>query len=152
MPTTQRTRGDAKLEAMARLPLFAGCTKAELVRLGAHFEWSRLGPGVLFEAEGARSSWLWVIAQGSAMVTVAGRGHRVLIAGDCWGHEAVDRSSRVGHGTVTLEPTELFILRRADLSNVDRTAPRVAEAIRRCPPVLDGTENWVMAPSLVPAH
>jgi CRP-like cAMP-binding protein len=77
-----RLQKDTKVELMKGVPLFAGCSKAELQKIAALADELDLGEGATLIREGERGREFIVIVDGTVRVTRAGKTVRDLGAGD----------------------------------------------------------------------
>jgi CRP-like cAMP-binding protein len=80
---------EAPLEALKRVPLFAGLGERELEQLSRQMHERRFPEGSSVTAEGATGAGFFVIAEGNANVTVAGEQRGTLGPGDYFGEIAL---------------------------------------------------------------
>src|SRR4029078_7662073 len=93
---------DAKTELLRNVPLFAGCSKAELQQVAQLADELDLAEGATLIREGERGREVIVVADGTVKVTRSGKALRELGAGDFIGEIAlvVDRP-RAAHASAT---------------------------------------------------
>ncbi len=85
----------ASVQALARVPLFAGLTDAELERIGSVFKERRFTAGETIIQQGSGAAAFFVISSGEATVLVDGAHQRTLTAGDYFGEMAlIDAGTR----------------------------------------------------------
>ena len=84
-----RLHKDKKVDLMKAVPLFSGCSKAELQKLAALADELDLGEGATLIREGERGREFIIIVDGTVRVTRAGKKLRDLGAGDFIGEIAL---------------------------------------------------------------
>ncbi len=98
--------GQAAPEHLQGVPWFAACTEEQLLEMARIAERLRIQAGEVILREGRLGRELFVILDGTATVTRAGRVVNILYAGDYFGElaaiEAVPRSATV-HATTDLD-------------------------------------------------
>ncbi len=77
------------IEALGRIPLFAGIEGRDLERLASLFRERRFGEGATVTAEGEPGVGFFVITEGSAEVSVGGERRGSLGPGDSFGETAL---------------------------------------------------------------
>ncbi|HWF15395.1 MAG TPA: hypothetical protein VG244_04385 [Acidimicrobiales bacterium] len=107
---------DAKLTAMAQRPPFGGLTRRELVGWARRLDAAHIAVGQSVRISTARSRWMYLVLDGSGLVTRDGRAHTILRPGDCElpGGEAVAASS-----LVALTPMTVLSIPRAAARELD---------------------------------
>jgi len=103
-------RKNAKIELMARVPLFAQCSKRELAEIAALADELSLPAGRKLAAEGAAGHEFVVIAEGAADVKRRGRVVNRLRAGDFLGEIALVTGQKRTATVTTTEPSRLLVL------------------------------------------
>jgi CRP/FNR family transcriptional regulator, cyclic AMP receptor protein len=89
-------------ETIAKVPLFADLEKRELERVADSFKERRYGAGETIATEGKSGAGFFVIAEGTAIVTVQGDARATLGPGDYFGEIAlIDEGARTA--TLTAE-------------------------------------------------
>ena len=76
------------VDALQKVPLFAGLDDAELERLADRFQERSFGEGDTIVEEGASGTSFFVIGEGNANVSVGGEGKATLGPGDYFGEMA----------------------------------------------------------------
>lgn len=84
-----RLHRDTKVELLKGVPLFSGCSKAELQRIAALADELDLADGATLIREGERGREFIVVVEGSVRVTRDGKTVRDLGAGDFIGEIAL---------------------------------------------------------------
>jgi CRP/FNR family transcriptional regulator, cyclic AMP receptor protein len=110
-------RRDARIDALARVPLLSGLSKAELGRvlnLGDEVEFF---PGKIIVEAGDLARDFYMVLSGTARLTVAGKKSETLEAGDYFGEMAVlDGGPRTATIVALTHVTALRIDRKDFLS------------------------------------
>ena len=105
---------NGKIELLKRVPLFAGCSKAELREIAMIADEIDLRKGASLTKEGAAAHEFVVIVEGSARVTKQGKNLADLGAGDWVGEIALlTKSTRTATVTTTSPVRALVITDRA---------------------------------------
>lgn len=124
-----RVRKNAKIDLLAKVPLFAGCSKADLQRIAEIADELDLGDGATLIREGERGREFLVIVDGTVKVTRKGRKLRDLSAGDFIGEIAlVADVPRTATVTATSPVRLLVVTDRAFRGLLERT-PSVATKV-----------------------
>jgi CRP-like cAMP-binding protein len=119
------TRND-KIELLRRIPLFAGCTKAELNEIATNADERVALAGKTLTQEGQPGREFFVLAAGAAVVRRRGRKLANLGPGDWFGEIAILRyEPRTATVTATSRVLLLVITDRA-FRRVIETMPRIA--------------------------
>jgi CRP-like cAMP-binding protein len=84
-----RLGGDAKIDLLKKVPLFAGCSKAELRELARSTDEVDLREGYVLVREGRPGREFFVLVDGSVQVTKNGRRIAELGGGDWFGEIAL---------------------------------------------------------------
>lgn len=125
---------DPKIQRLASLPLFAGCTTRELAAIGAAAEQLRIAKHTELTHEGDRSDSVYVLIDGMVQVREGDRVLAYLKDGDVVGElGTLDRVPRTATVTAIVDTEVLLIDRRHLLPLLDHT-PMVGarlEAIAR---------------------
>ncbi|MGL6278071.1 MAG: cyclic nucleotide-binding domain-containing protein [Gaiella sp.] len=121
-----RLRKTTKVDLIARVPLFADCSKAELGKVAAAADELSLGAGAVLMREGERGREFVVLVEGTAAVEKAGTRVATLGPGDFAGEVAliadVPRTA-----TVTAEtPLRVLVLVDRAFERVIRENPSIA--------------------------
>ena len=103
-------RKNTKIELIARVPLFAQCSKRELAEIAALADELSLPAGRKLAAEGAVGHEFVVIAEGAADVKRRGRVVNRLRAGDFLGEIALVTGQKRTATVTTTEPSRLLVL------------------------------------------
>ncbi|MGH9036380.1 MAG: cyclic nucleotide-binding domain-containing protein [Acidimicrobiia bacterium] len=124
-----RKSRNAYLEHLAKVPLFAGCSQAELRALARRTTDIPVPAGSVLVTEGHLGYEFFVIAEGRAKVSRAGRKVGELGAGDFFGELALlERVPR--NATVTaISDMEAIVLTRADFDSALAEAPGMARKL-----------------------
>ncbi len=116
---------DVKVEALKRAPLFEGLAKKELAQLARVTEDLKIEPGTVLCREGRIGHEFFVIVDGEAEVTKAGKKIATRSGGDFVGEIAL-LTTKTRTATVTATtPIRCFILTRGDFRRVLEESPGV---------------------------
>jgi CRP-like cAMP-binding protein len=121
-----------KIELLRRIPLFAECTKAELIELAISADEREALAGDTLTQEGRPGREFFVLVAGAAVVRRGRRKLANLGAGDWFGELAILRyEPRTATVTATSRVLLLVISDRA-FRRVVETMPRIALKVLRC--------------------
>jgi len=122
-------RRDDYLVHLARVPLFAACTRKDLTLLARRAEDVKVDAGTTLISEGSGGHEFFVIVDGSANVTRNGRKIATLGPGDYFGELALlDRAPR-NATIVATSPMELVVLAQREFSGVLDEVPGLARKL-----------------------
>jgi CRP/FNR family cyclic AMP-dependent transcriptional regulator len=124
-----RLHKDKKVELMKGVPLFAGCSKAELQKLAALADELDLADGATLIREGERGREFIVIVDGTVRVTRSGKSVRELGAGDFIGEIAlVSDVPRTATVTAT-SPVRLLVVTDRAFRGLIEDMPSIATKV-----------------------
>ena len=124
-----RLHKDAKTDLLKNVPLFAGCSKAELQRIASLADELDLGAGATLIREGERGREFIVIANGTVEVTRKGKQVRELGAGDFIGEIAlVADVPRTATVTAT-SPVRLLVVTDRAFRGLLEQMPSIAKKV-----------------------
>ena len=124
-----RLHKDTKVDLMKAVPLFAGCSKAELQKLAALADELDLGEGATLIREGERGREFIVIVDGTVRVTRGGKKLRDLGAGDFIGEIAlVSDVPRTATVTAT-SPVRLLVVTDRAFRGLIEQMPSIATMV-----------------------
>ena len=127
MPLTK----NEKIELLRRIPLFAECTKAELVEVAISADEREAASGQVLTEEGQRGREFFMLIAGAVAVTRSGRRLADLGPGDWFGEIAIlTYKPRTATVTATSRVRLLVISDRA-FRHVVETTPRIALKVLR---------------------
>jgi CRP-like cAMP-binding protein len=116
---------DVKVKALGRAPIFDGLTKKELTELARVTEDLLIEPGTVLCREGRVGREFFVIVDGEAEVTKAGKRLSTMKGGDFVGEIALlTTATRTATVTATTQ-LRCFILTQADFRHVLEQSPGV---------------------------
>jgi CRP-like cAMP-binding protein len=119
-------RRDAKIELLKKVPLFAGCTKAELRHLARITDELELREGTVLTREGRTAHEFFVIVDGTVRVTKAGKKLADLGPGAWLGEIALlTRAQRTATAIATSSTHTLVMLDR-DFRKLVDDVPSIA--------------------------
>ena len=120
---------DSRLGLLAAVGLFSGCTKKELQKIAPLTDIVVAKPGEVLAREGKPGEELFVIASGSARVTLRGDQIATLYPGDAFGEMALlSRGPR--SATVTAQtPMTLYVLGPREFATLLDDVPQVGRKI-----------------------
>ena len=117
---------NAKVELLKRVPLFSGCTKAELAELAIRTDELAIREGSTLAREGKPGREFFVLVDGSVKVTKSGRKLAELGAGDWFGEIALITGG-VRTATVTATtPSRVLVLTDRTFRHVVEEMPSIA--------------------------
>ena len=126
-----RLHKDAKVDLLKGVPLFAGCSKADLQRIASLADELDLGAGATLIREGERGREFIVIVDGSVDVTRKGKTLRTLGSGDFIGEIAlVADVPRTATVTASSPVRLLVITDRAFKSLLERTPSMATKVLQ----------------------
>ena len=119
-------RSDAKIKLLKRVPLFAGCSKSELRELAKTADELDIREGTVLTREGRTGKEFFVLVDGTAQVTKAGKKVADLKAGDWFGEIAlITDSPRTATVTAT-SPVDVLVITDRRFRTVVETMPSIA--------------------------
>lgn len=122
-------RRDAKADLLRSVPLFAGCSKAELRQLAGIADEIDLREGTVLTREGRSGREFFVLVDGNVRVTKDGRTIADLGAGDWLGEIALlTKAPRTATATAT-SPVVALVLVDRDFRHVVTEMPSIAMKI-----------------------
>ena len=117
---------NAKIELLKRVPLFAGCSKAELREVALSADELDLRDGHVLTKEGRPGREFFVLVDGTARVTKDGKLLADLKNGDWFGEIAL-LTHRPRTATVTAtSPVRVLVITDRAFRRVVETMPRIA--------------------------
>jgi CRP-like cAMP-binding protein len=116
-------RKNAKIELIARVPLFERCSKRELAEIASVADELTLPAGRKLAAEGDLGHEFVVIAEGAAEVKRRGKLVNRLGAGDFLGEIALVTGQKRTATVTTTEPSRLLVLTASAFRSVLRSQP-----------------------------
>jgi CRP-like cAMP-binding protein len=137
MPARKRT--GSKVDAIARVPLFAGLSKSELGQVASLADEIDLAADKLLIREGERGREFFVLLEGEAEVTRKGKELAIRRSGEFFGEIALVSSLPRVATVKTRTPSRALVIRdvefRALLRKTPAIAVKVLEAVAdRLPP------------------
>jgi voltage-gated potassium channel len=112
---------------LAGLQLFEDLNADQLVELAGWFDVRTVGPGIELVSEGASGYSFFVLLEGGAVVTTAGRPSvAVCVPGDFFGEIAILGDSRRTATVTTTRPSRLLVLFGTDFRRLQEAHPAVA--------------------------
>jgi CRP/FNR family transcriptional regulator, cyclic AMP receptor protein len=117
--------GDTKIEAMAKVPLFAHCSKRDLARIAQLADEVDLAAGKVLTQEGTRGREFFVVLEGSAEVSKETQHLATLGTGDFFGEIALV-TDRARTATVTAtEPMRALVITDRAFRELLRNSPDI---------------------------
>jgi cAMP-dependent protein kinase regulator len=122
-------RSNAKLDLLARVPLFADCSKQDLKTISALAEETDFRDGKRFITEGEVGSEFFILVEGTAKVTRRGRRVGELGPGE-WAGEMALLTDAPRSATVTAtSPLVVLVITRGSFKRVLGEHPRIAQKL-----------------------
>ena len=117
---------NAKIDLLKKVPLFAGCSKAELREVALSTDEIDLRDGHVLTREGRSGREFFILVEGTASVTQEGKEIAELKQGDWFGEIAL-LTHRPRTATVTAtSPVRVLVLTDRAFRRVVETMPRIA--------------------------
>jgi CRP/FNR family transcriptional regulator, cyclic AMP receptor protein len=117
---------NAKIELLKRVPLFAGCSKAELREVALSADEIDLRHGHVLTREGQPGREFFVLVEGTVTVTRNGQKLADMAAGDWFGEIAIlTYTPRTATVTAT-SPVRVLVVTDRAFRRVVETMPRIA--------------------------
>ena len=117
---------NAKIDLLKQVPLFAGCSKAELREVALSTDEIDLRDGHVLTREGRSGREFFILVEGTASVTQEGKEIAELKQGDWFGEIAL-LTHRPRTATVTAtSPVRVLVLTDRAFRRVVETMPRIA--------------------------
>ena len=125
-------RSDAKIELLKRVPLFAGCSKAELRQLSSIADELDLREGTVLTRQGRVGHEFFVLIEGTVRVTQNGKKLADLSGGDWLGEIALlTKAPRTATVTAT-SPVRTLVIVDRDFRRVVSEMPAIAMKVLTC--------------------
>jgi CRP/FNR family transcriptional regulator, cyclic AMP receptor protein len=119
-------RKDAKIKLLSKVPLFSGCTKAELEEIAALADEVRLPAGRKLIREGRRGREFFVLVEGSVEVTRDGETLRTLGDGDFFGEIALVSSVPRTSSVTATSPVRVLVITDRAFQDLLQDAPSMS--------------------------
>lgn len=117
---------NAKIELLKQVPLFAGCSKAELREVALSTDEIDLRDGHVLTREGRAGREFFILVEGTASVTQDGNEIAELKGGDWFGEIALLTYKRRSATVTATSPVRMLTITDRDFRRVVETTPRVA--------------------------
>lgn len=125
-------RSNAKIELLKSVPLFAGCSKAELRRLASIADEIDLREGTVLTREGRIAHEFFVLIEGTVRVTKENRKVADLGSGDWLGEIALlTRAPRTATVTAT-SPLRTLVITDREFRQLVSEVPSIAMKVLTC--------------------
>jgi CRP/FNR family transcriptional regulator, cyclic AMP receptor protein len=120
-----------KIELLRRIPLFAECTKAELIEVAISADEREAATAQDLTQQGQRGQEFFILVEGSVTVRRSGRKLANLGPGDWFGEIAIlTYKPRTATVTAT-SPVRLLVISDRAFRRVVETSPRIALKVLR---------------------
>jgi CRP/FNR family transcriptional regulator, cyclic AMP receptor protein len=120
-----RARGDGKLEALRRVPLFADLGKRDLTAVGRIPDEVDVPGGKALIRAGEPGRQFFLLLEGKAVVRRNGRKVNTLVAGDFFGEISLLTNRQTTAEVTTSEPSRIAVITRPAFTALMRTHPSV---------------------------
>ena len=121
-----------KVEVLKRIPLFAECSKAELVEVAICADEREAAEGDRLTEEGRRGREFFVLVDGAVAVRRDGRKLADLGPGDWFGEMAILRYKPRAATVTATSPVRVLAISDTDFRRIVETVPRIALKVLRC--------------------
>jgi CRP-like cAMP-binding protein len=118
-------RQQARADELARVPMFARCSKRELKRLATEAHVERIDPGDVLVSQGAPSRELYVVLAGSAAIRRDGAVVDRVTTGDVVGELGLLTDAPRNADVVATSALEVLSLDRAGLQRAGEEVPGI---------------------------
>jgi CRP-like cAMP-binding protein len=115
---------------LAVVPLFESFSEEELAEIAGWFEVKEVGAGVRLAGEGTTGYSFFVLADGGAAVTSAGRDVASLGPGDFFGEMALLGPGRRKATVTTTSPTRVLVLFGEDFQRLQARHPDITARLQ----------------------
>jgi CRP-like cAMP-binding protein len=127
----KRSSKAEQIELLGNVSLFSECSKKELGQVASMMEERRVESGTELTREGEEGDEFFVVAEGLADASIAGRKVGSIRPGSFFGEMALlDQGPRVATVTAKL-PTRVLVLDAKGFARVVRDSPSVALKVMR---------------------
>jgi voltage-gated potassium channel len=120
-----------KVKLLKRIPLFAECSKAELIEVAISADEREAPEGDKLTEEGRPGKEFFVLVEGAVAVRRAGRKLADLGPGDWFGEMAILRYKPRAATVTATSPVRILVIRDRDFRRVVETTPRIALKVLR---------------------
>ena len=117
---------NTKIDLLKQVPLFAGCSKKELNSLALTADEIDLREGYLLTREGRPGGEFFVLVEGTAQVTRAGRNLAELGPGDWFGEIALLTDAPRTATVTAMSPVRVLVITSRSFRRVVQTMPSIA--------------------------
>lgn len=126
-----RLRKNAKLELLASVPLFSGCSKRELEQIGLIADETNVPEGRTLIEQNQPAHEFFALIDGTAEVRRNGRKVSTMSGGDFFGELALIAKTPRTATVMTTSPARLLVIKGRDFERVLGEAPSIAVKILR---------------------
>jgi CRP-like cAMP-binding protein len=117
---------NAKIELLKKVPLFAGCSKAELRELAMSADEIDLRDGYVLTKEGRPGREFFVLVSGTVRVSRGGRRIADLSGGDWFGEIALLTNAPRTASVTATSPVDVLVITDRRFKRVVETMPSIA--------------------------
>ncbi|MGI8479416.1 MAG: cyclic nucleotide-binding domain-containing protein [Gaiellaceae bacterium] len=117
---------NAKIDLLKRVPLFAGCSKAELREVALSADELDLRDGYVLTREGKPGREFFVLIEGTARVTKGEKKLAALRSGDWFGEIALLTHTPRTATVIATSPVRVLVITDRAFRRVVETMPRIA--------------------------
>jgi CRP-like cAMP-binding protein len=118
------------VDQLAAVPLFASLDDADLNELAPLFEARSVSEGVELTGEGASGYSLFILVEGSAVVTSGGETLAEVGPGDFFGEGAMLGGGRRSATVTTTSPSEVLVSFGTEFRRLEQAQPSIVAAIQ----------------------
>lgn len=121
-----RLRKNAKVDLLAKVPLFSGCSRRELQEIASLADELDLPEGTVLITEGERGREFFVLVDGTVSVTRKGRRISTLGAGDWIGEIALVSDVPRTATVIATSPVRVLVVTDRAFSGLIKRSPSIA--------------------------
>ena len=126
-----RLRKNAKLDLLASVPLFSGCSRRELEQIGSIADETNVPAGRTLIEQNQPAHEFFALIEGTADVRRSGRKVSAMSGGDFFGEVALIAKTPRTATVTTTSPVRLLVIKGRDFDRVLAESPSIAVKILR---------------------
>jgi CRP-like cAMP-binding protein len=120
---------DAKIDRLSQVPMFSACSRKDLGIIARHADELHVDAGTTLVKEGDAGREFYVIVEGKASVTRAGREIAVLGPGSYFGELALLDGQRRDASVTVTTPADILVLGTREFATVLEDVPQITRKL-----------------------